>query len=143
MAFKLNYASREFMLSKLEPMGLTGSAAAVSRNVAQLPDYDDGHRTVDYANVLHRGKHQSDQRTQSHVQDSLTQAQTTLFNGGKAVHDPRVVAENPFDMWVDPRAHYYRGTQEVVCDRELVRANEPWRIYSDAKLSSIKHQDTR
>lgn len=141
--FKVSYASRDFMLSKLPAMGLTGPAAGVSRSIGDVPEYDERHPTIQHATNRHQRQYEANQRTQKAVQDSLTSAQRQMMQGGMPAMTPRVIAENPYDIWVDPRAHMFRSTSVTISDRELVNANEPWRIYTDAQLGSIKHRDTK
>lgn len=141
---QLEYASRSFMVRQLPAMGLSGSAATVAKRLRQPLDYDDSHPTPRYAESLHRDKGEADTLIGANVNQSIQEFQTMQRHGNQVRGAPQVTQESPNDMWVDPqRAAVYRTSSVHVSDRELVRANEPWRFYTDYTAVSIKHHNTK
>lgn len=138
-----HYASKEFMVSKLDAMGFTGTAATATKSiVAPVEECDND--TVAFASTLHQKKHEMDQNTHKNAQEGLTRFQTALYNGGTPAANPQVQSENPGDIWVQPRAHpFYSRDTVKVSDQEIINASEPWRIYTDVKAESIKNVNTR
>lgn len=140
---RLNYASKEWMIERLDRMGLVGTAATQSKSIVEPIEYKDSD-TVAFAESRHELKYKMDQQTHKQAANDLQRFQSTMYNGGTPSGSPQVQAENPNDIWVQPRAHpFYSKDRVHISDQELINANEPWRIYTEAKQKSIKHVNTK
>ncbi len=140
---ELNYASRDWMVERLDRLGLVGTAASQSRAIVAPPDYKDS-EAVAVADARHQLKYKMDQNVHKKAANELENFQAAMYRGSTPAGSAQVQAENPNDIWVQPRAHpFYQKDRVHVSDQELINANEPWRIYTDVKKRSIKNVDTK
>lgn len=139
----LNYASKDWMIERLDRMGLVGTAAAQSRNIVEPIEHRDSD-AVALAQTRHQLKYNMDQQVHKKAANDLRNFQSAMQHGSTPAGATQVQAENPNDIWVQPRAHpFYQKDRVHISDQELINANEPWRIYTEVKRSSIKHVNTK
>lgn len=144
---EIKYASRKFMLSKLDAMGYTGDAAALAQRI-HAPQDEEKTAAARRARRTHQLKHEMDQQANAEARDIVRRAQLAAYNGAPLDAYPQVLAENPHDIFVQqtPRSHPYFVREAHVAAPELANAvaREPWRMtVQQINSGSIKHMDTR
>lgn len=142
---ELKYASREFMLTKLDAMGYTGSAAAAAAQI-RAPIDDNKTEAAQAARRSHLRKYELDQARNKEARDSVQRAQIAAMHGTPVAAYPQVLAENPGDIFVqpEPRVHPYFVQQAHVSAPDVARAREPWRMtVEQMNIGSIKNQSTK
>jgi len=139
----LNYASKEWMIERLDRMGLVGTAAEQSKSIVE-PQCEEGSAAVQVANSSHERKYKMDQRSHLRAAQSLTAFQSSMYSGNTPAGSPQVQLESPNDIWVQPRAHpFYSADTVHIADQDTIKANEPWRIKPETIGKSIKNVNTK
>lgn len=142
---ELKYGSGAFMLSKLDAMGYTGSAADVARRI-RAPENEHQSEAARLARRSHKLKYEMDQQRAAEARDSVRRSQLAAMHGKPLAAYPQVLAENPGDIFVEsePRSHPYFVRQSHVSAPDIARSREPWRqTVEQMNIGSIKHSDTK
>lgn len=143
----LKYASRGFMLSKLDAMGYTGDAASLSKRI-HLPVDEQKTQSGRRAAASHQLKYEMDQAANAEARDSVRRAQIAAMHGTPVAAYPQVLAENPHDIFVqqEPRSHPYFIRQSHVSAPDIANAKayNAWQAsLQHINSGSIKNKDTR
>lgn len=144
---ELRYGSKSFMMSKLDAMGYTGSAAAAAKRIrAPIDDSDTdaGRRAA----RSHLQKHLADEQQNAIARDAVRRAQNAAMHGVPLDAYAQVLLENPNDNFVqdEPRQHpyYVRSAHVSAPDVANTVAREPWRMtIKQINEGSIKHMPTQ